>query len=60
VLDLIVCDGCGRSFQTQDGDAMLAAITGPCPDCGGQFVRAGSEREDAAAPKASPPKARTR
>lgn len=36
-LDLIACDDCGRSFATADGAAMLAAIKGPCPDCGGRF-----------------------
>lgn len=37
MLDLIECDGCGRSFQTDDADGMLAAIKGPCPGCGGTF-----------------------
>jgi rRNA maturation endonuclease Nob1 len=37
-LDVVVCDGCGRSFTTSDGAAMLAAIKGACPDCGGRFV----------------------
>lgn len=36
-LDLIVCDGCGRRFATGDGPGMIAAIKGPCPDCGGRF-----------------------
>lgn len=36
-LDLISCDGCGRSFVTLDGPGMIAAIKGPCPDCGGRF-----------------------
>jgi hypothetical protein len=36
-LDLIVCDGCGRSFATHDGPGMIAAIVGPCPECGGRF-----------------------
>ena len=36
-LDLIACDGCGRSFATADGPAMLGAIKGPCPTCGGEF-----------------------
>lgn len=35
--DLIACDGCGRSFMTIDGPGMIAALQGPCPDCGGQF-----------------------
>ena len=36
-LDLILCDGCGRCFATEDGPAMIAAIKGPCPNCGGRF-----------------------
>jgi hypothetical protein len=36
-LDLISCDGCGRTFVTSDGPGMMAAIVGPCPDCGGRF-----------------------
>lgn len=36
-LDLIACDGCGRTFVTTDGPGMMAAIVGPCPDCGGRF-----------------------
>ena len=36
-LDLIACDGCGRTFVTPDGPGMIAAIVGPCPDCGGRF-----------------------
>ena len=36
-LDLIACDGCGRSFTTSDGAGMLDAIKGPCPECGGAF-----------------------
>lgn len=35
--DLIECDGCGRSFLTDDASGMLAAIKGPCPACGGEF-----------------------
>ena len=34
---LIECDGCGRSFTTEDPAGMLAAIKGPCPTCGGRF-----------------------
>jgi DNA-directed RNA polymerase subunit RPC12/RpoP len=37
-LDLIACDGCGRRFATDDGAGMIAAIKGPCPDCGGRFL----------------------
>jgi hypothetical protein len=36
-LDVIACDGCGRSFATPDGPGMLAMIKGACPDCGGRF-----------------------
>jgi hypothetical protein len=36
-LDRIACAGCGRMFATVDGPGMLAAIKGPCPDCGGAF-----------------------
>ena len=36
-LDVIACDGCGRSFATEDGPGMIAVIKGPCPDCGGRF-----------------------
>lgn len=36
-LDLIACDGCGRRFAAWDGRAMIAAIKGPCPSCGGRF-----------------------
>ena len=36
-LEVIACDGCGRSFATDDGPGMMAVIKGPCPDCGGRF-----------------------
>jgi hypothetical protein len=36
-LEVLACDGCGRSFSTIDGTAMLAAIKGSCPDCDGAF-----------------------
>jgi hypothetical protein len=36
-LDVIACDGCGRRFATSDGPRMIAAIKGPCPECGGDF-----------------------
>ena len=36
-LDLIECDGCGRNFATGNGPAMLDAIKGTCPTCGGKF-----------------------
>jgi hypothetical protein len=36
-LDVIACDRCGRHFATTDGPGMIAAIKGPCPDCGGRF-----------------------
>ncbi len=35
--DLIECDCCRRSFTTDDGAEMLAAIKGSCPSCGGTF-----------------------
>jgi len=35
--DLIECSVCGRSFTTDHGAEMLAAIKGPCPTCGGTF-----------------------
>jgi hypothetical protein len=35
--DVIECDGCGRSFATEQPAEMLAAIKGPCPTCGGTF-----------------------
>jgi hypothetical protein len=35
--ELIECDGCGRGFATEDASAMLAAIKGACPTCGGTF-----------------------
>ena len=38
--NLIACDGCGRSFKTDDAVGMLAAIKGPCPSCGGTFLLA--------------------
>jgi rRNA maturation endonuclease Nob1 len=44
----IECDGCGRSFRTED-PGMLGAIKGPCPTCGGTF-RLG----DVAAPQQAP------
>jgi hypothetical protein len=34
---LIECDGCGRSFTSDEPVAMIAAIKGPCPSCGGSF-----------------------
>ncbi len=37
-LELISCEGCGRSFATPDGPGMIASIKGPCPDCGGRFA----------------------
>jgi len=35
--DWISCGSCGRTFSTVDGPGMIAAIKGPCPDCGGTF-----------------------
>ncbi len=48
-VDRLTCDGCGRSFGTIDGPAMLAALKGPCPDCGGQFQLDGKLPADAPA-----------
>lgn len=42
--DWIACDGCGRTFSTMDGPGMIAAIKGPCPDCGGAFELVGGSR----------------
>lgn len=39
----IECDGCGRSFATEDPVGMLDAITGMCPTCGGSFRVATSQ-----------------
>jgi hypothetical protein len=36
-LEVLACNGCGRSFSTIDGTAMLVAINGSCPDCDGAF-----------------------
>ena len=45
-LDVIACDGCGRHFPTTDGPGMIAAIKGPCPDCGGRFELSPPSSED--------------
>jgi hypothetical protein len=45
-LDVIACDGCGRHFATTDGPGMIAAIKGPCPDCGGRFELSPPSFED--------------
>jgi len=37
-MDMISCGVCGRSFVTNDGPGMIAAIKGPCPSCGGRFA----------------------
>jgi len=37
-MDMIVCDGCSRSVVTNNGRAMISAIKGPCPSCGGRFT----------------------
>lgn len=47
-LDVIACRGCSRRFATEDGPGMIAAIKGPCPDCGGEFeLLAADPREPA-------------
>lgn len=54
---LIECEGCGRGFQTEDAEAMLAAIKGACPTCGGSFrlatADAGGPDKPAVAPRGS-------
>ena len=45
-LDVIACDDCGRHFATTDGPGMIAAIKGPCPDCGGRFELLPPSAED--------------
>lgn len=45
-LDVIACDACGRHFATTDGPGMIAAIKGPCPDCGGRFKLAAPSSGD--------------
>jgi hypothetical protein len=54
MFDLIACDCCGRSFLTEDAAAMLAAIKGPCPTCGGSFRLASPETGPPGAPAAAP------
>jgi hypothetical protein len=36
-LQRISCSGCGRSFLTEEGAAMLSNIAGGCLSCGGSF-----------------------
>ena len=50
----IECDGCGRSFLTDDAAGMLAAIKGPCPSCGGVFRAAPVDAAASAGPQAVP------
>ena len=45
-LQVIACDDCGRRFTTGDGPGMMAAIKGPCPDCGGHFQLVDPANED--------------
>ena len=54
MFDLIACDGCGRSFLTEDAGAMLAAIKGPCPTCGGSFRLASAAAHPPDTPAATP------
>ena len=35
--DLIACSGCGWRFPAPEGAAMLFALKGSCPSCGGEF-----------------------
>jgi rRNA maturation endonuclease Nob1 len=58
--DQIECDGCGRSFKTDDAVGMLAAIKGPCPSCGGTFTLAPAATPSGAEQPLSPPPAQRR
>jgi rRNA maturation endonuclease Nob1 len=58
--DLIACDGCGRSFKTDDGVAMLAAIKGPCPSCGSTFQLASYVSASSGGAQPPPPPAQRR
>jgi rRNA maturation endonuclease Nob1 len=49
-LERLVCEGCDRSFPSLDPEAMLAAIKGACPDCGGRFELNGTEASANAPP----------
>ncbi len=58
-LDVITCDGCSRSFVTQDGPGMIAVIKGACPGCGGRFQLAGTAgAPHSAGARPRPPRAR--
>ena len=35
--DHIACRGCGWRFPAPEGAAMLFALKGSCPSCGGEF-----------------------
>jgi hypothetical protein len=35
--DHIACRSCGWQFPAPEGAAMLFALKGPCPNCGGEF-----------------------
>jgi ribosomal protein S27AE len=35
--DSISCGRCGWWFPAPEGAAMLFALKGPCPNCGGEF-----------------------
>lgn len=52
---LIECDGCGRSFKTEDAAGMLAAIKGRCPSCGGTFRLAPATTDAGSQSLAAPP-----
>jgi rRNA maturation endonuclease Nob1 len=58
--DLIACDGCGRSFKTDDAVGMLTAIKGPCPSCGGTFLLAPLAATPVGAAQPQPPPAQRR
>ena len=35
--DRVACGGCGDSFPAPEGGALLYALKGSCPRCGGEF-----------------------
>lgn len=54
-VDRLRCDGCDRSITSMDGPGMLAALKGPCPDCGGRFDLNGKVRAEAVSQTDMPP-----
>ena len=45
-MDRLECDGCDNVILTVDGQAMLQALKGPCPLCGGTYQPAGTSSVD--------------